>query len=131
MLFHESRGQKFLTDPQVSQRQFVGRRALGLDARGQVQARKLRALGRVVDEFAPFVQMVDDLDQPLPALLRAGMALYQAPDREMDGLLAIGINEGVGRLLHTVVLEPIDRVQALPVRLCQSSPPPAALPTSL
>src|ERR1700730_1954584 len=54
--------------------------------------------------------MAYDIDEPLVALLRTRVAMRQPTDRNVDGLLVLLVDQGVGRLLYMVVLETISRI---------------------
>ena len=106
-------GQQRPADLEQAERGLVRGRPLGLLPRLEIQSREIAPLGRGVDQRAPGVQMADDVHQPLVDLLLRGVPLHQAPDREVDGLLAVRIDQRVGGLLHAVVLELVGRIERL------------------
>ena len=87
------------------------------NAGGEVEPREIPALVGIIDEPTALVQVADDFDQALLTFVLAGVALDQPADREVDGLPSINVDQGVSRLLNTVVLEPIGRIHALPADL--------------
>ena len=89
----------------VPERRVVRRGGLGLLPGTQVEAGERQPLGRIVEQGAPEVQVVRDVEQALIALVALAAGLQQPAHREVSHPLLLGGNEGVGRLLDPIVQE--------------------------
>ena len=99
------------TGSQVGERRGVRGRGLGPLPRDQVEFGKLVSLVPCSDEGSAAVELIDDVEDRVPPLLRRRVCHEQAADPQMlDGLIALG-DKRIGRLLNAIVQEPVGALQ--------------------
>src|SRR6202021_392091 len=94
----------------IPARRRIGPRRLGLSPRTQIDRRRMHFLVANNQKCGAPVEMVRDIEQMLGEALRRH-AQHPADPKVCPGALAFG-DEGIGRLLNTVVKERVGALQA-------------------